>query len=78
MPQVEKIFGMVLRELRQGKGFSQENLGFEAGFHRTYVSQLERGQKSPSLNAVFRLAAALKINPSAFIAKVEQRVGKVA
>jgi transcriptional regulator with XRE-family HTH domain len=67
----EKAFGRVLRELRRDRGISQEELGFESGYHRTYVGLLERGQKSPSLRAVFRLAAALRVKPSQMVEQVE-------
>ena len=54
----------MLRRLRQGRGLSQEALGFESGYHRTYISLLERGQKSPSLQKLFNLSKALKIAPA--------------
>jgi len=47
-------FGLVLRQLRQNSGLSQEQLGFESGYHRTYISMLERGKKSPSLQTIFK------------------------
>jgi len=36
----EKAFGKVLREIRQEHSLSQEDLGFESGYHRTYISLL--------------------------------------
>jgi len=65
-----KAFGVVLRRLRQERGISQEGLGFESGYHRTYISLLERGQKSPSLQTIFRLANSLKIHPAELIREV--------
>lgn len=70
---LEKVFGQILRDLRQKRGLSQEQLGFESGYHRTYVSLLERGLKSPSLEAIFRIAMALKVKPSIMIQQVEIR-----
>jgi transcriptional regulator with XRE-family HTH domain len=69
--EIERSFGQVLRKLREDRGLSQEELGFESGYHRTYISQLERGQKSPSLQTVFQLAKALRLRTSEFIAAVE-------
>jgi len=66
-------FGGVLRRLRQERGLSQEGLGFESGYHRTYIGLLERGLKSPSLQTIFNLANALKITPSALIRQVESK-----
>ena len=54
-----KAFGMVLRAARAEAGLSQERLAFKAGIHPTYLSQLERGVKSPTLDVVAGLAKAL-------------------
>jgi len=74
----EKAFGEVLREIRQKHSLSQEELGFESGYHRTYVSLLERGKKSPSLNTVFQLATALGLLPSEILRRTEGRVRQVS
>ena len=71
---LERLFGRMLQELRTERGLSQEKLGFESNYHRTYISQLERGQKNPSLKAIFRLAEALGIRPSEMIRRIESRV----
>jgi len=70
---LEKIFGQVLRELRQEQGYSQEQLGFRSSYHRTYISLLERGLKSPTLNTLFDLAQALHSSPLEIIRRVEIR-----
>ncbi len=70
---LERLFGRILRELRSERGLSQEELGFESNYHRTYISQLERGQKNPSLKAIFRLARVLGIRPSEMIRTIESR-----
>lgn len=69
----EFSFGLVLKELRQASGLSQEELAFKAGLHRTYISQLERGEKSPSLKTLQRLAKALGIKPSDILLKAEKK-----
>ena len=58
---LEKAFGHALRQLRQERGLSQEALGFQSGYHRTYISLLERGLKSPSLRTLFHLAEVLGV-----------------
>jgi transcriptional regulator with XRE-family HTH domain len=73
---LERVFGQVLQELRQESGLSQEQLGFESGYHRTYISLLERGKRSPSLKTIFQLSKALKVNPSYMLGRVETRSGK--
>ena len=72
---LERLFGQILREYRENSGLSQEKLGFESDYHRTYISQLERGQKNPSLKAIFRLAEALGVKPSQMVRHVEERTG---
>jgi transcriptional regulator with XRE-family HTH domain len=69
---IEEAFGLTLQELRKARKISQEALGFESGYHRTYISQLERGRKSPSLKTIFQLAAALKASPSEIVLGVER------
>ena len=72
----EKILGQILQEIRQERGLSQEQLGFESGYHRTYISLLERGMKSPSLNTILRLSMALKVPASEILRGVEARMPK--
>jgi len=52
-----------MKALRKAKGWSQEELGDRAaGMHRTYISQLERVIKTPSIIAVDRIALALGVS----------------
>lgn len=71
---IEKAVGQELRLCRTNKGMSQEKLGFEASLHRTYISLIERGIKSPTLNAVFRICDALEISPETFLRNVSLRL----
>ena len=68
---LEISFGRVLQQLRRERGLSQEELGFRSGYHRTYISLLERGLKSPSLSTIFQLAEALEVDPSQMILSVQ-------
>ena len=68
---VAKLFGQALRQLRLERGMSQEELGFASGYHRTYISLLERGKKSPSLQTIFQLAKALNVEPSQMVERVQ-------
>lgn len=57
-------FGARIRELRQGKGFTQEGFADRCGFARTYMSRVETGGANPSLDAIHTLAAALGVGLS--------------
>ena len=68
---LEKIFGVILRDIRKERGLSQETLAFESGYHPTYIGQMERGQKSPSLRTIMNLAGALDTPGSEMLRRVE-------
>jgi transcriptional regulator with XRE-family HTH domain len=68
-------FGLVLRVLREQSGDSQDSFAHRTGYHRNYVGQLERGEKSPSLSALFNLSKALGLRPSQLLERVEERLG---
>lgn len=68
---LRRRFGLAVRRRREAAGVSQEDLAFEAGIHRTYVSMLERGEANPSLDVIERLAGALRTSVSALFLEVE-------
>lgn len=59
-----------LRILRNQKGLSQEELAFQAGINRNYVGQIERKEKSPTVDMIEKLATALDIEPIEIFSKV--------
>ncbi|MEK6632858.1 MAG: helix-turn-helix transcriptional regulator [Nitrospirota bacterium] len=69
----EALLGKEIARLRKRNGLSQEELGFRADVHRTYISQLERGLKSPTLSVILKLSHALKASASRLVATVERR-----
>jgi XRE family transcriptional regulator, regulator of sulfur utilization len=58
------MFGEVVRGVRKGHAWTQEDLAERAGLTTTYVGQVERGDKVPSLTVVLKLALALEVTPS--------------
>lgn len=62
MEDIRIRFGKNLRKLREDKGLTQEGLADLAGLHFTYIGQIERGRRNPSLINLERLAKALKID----------------
>lgn len=57
------LLGENVRRYRKLKGMTQEQLALEAEMERSYVSDLERGTRNPSVRALGRLAEALQIEP---------------
>tara|TARA_R110002033_G_scaffold43092_1_gene84559 strand:- start:2144 stop:2356 length:213 start_codon:yes stop_codon:yes gene_type:complete len=49
-------FGSKVRQLRNEKGWSQEELSFKSGFHRTYIGMIERAERNISLKNIARIA----------------------
>ncbi len=72
----EQAFARVLREVRKERGVSQEQLGFDSGYHRTYVGMLERGLMNPSLKTILSIAAALGVPAGDLVGRVETVLGK--
>jgi transcriptional regulator with XRE-family HTH domain len=56
---IRRLVGLNVQRLRREKGWSQEDLAFESGLHRTYVSGIERGKRNPTVVILARLAKAL-------------------
>jgi len=61
---IDKDFSVVLRRLRIENNLTQEELAERTGLHRTYISQLERGLKSPSLRTIDAVSGVLQIEIS--------------
>ena len=61
------LLGANVRHHRKLKGMSQEQLALEAGMERSYVSDLERGTRNPSVRALGRLAEALGVAPQSLL-----------
>jgi len=64
-------FGDAVRNLRQERGISQEELGHRSGLHRNHVGEIERGEISPTLDSAQLIAKALAIRLSELIALAE-------
>lgn len=58
---INKKFGKKLSLLRRDQSLSQEDLAYKCGLHRTYIGALERGEKSPTLKTIEKIAAGLNI-----------------
>lgn len=65
--------GEELRKSRTAAGLTQEELAFKADVSRNYVSQLELGEKSPTVHVLLRICKAIGIRASTVIARIERR-----
>ena len=57
-------FGKRVAQLRKEAGLSQEQFAYECEVDRTYIGTIERGEKSPTLNTIAKIAKAFKISKS--------------
>ena len=71
-----KAFGQALRARREALNLSQEELAFRSEVHRTYISELERGIKNPSMTTLEKLAVALGTTKTAMVRETERREGR--
>jgi transcriptional regulator with XRE-family HTH domain len=68
-------FGRALREFREQKGLSQEQLAEAAGLDRSFISLVERGIQSPNIVVLLRIAEVLKVPATNLIAHMEEIMG---
>jgi transcriptional regulator with XRE-family HTH domain len=67
------VFATNLRRIRHAKGFSQDDLAYEAGISRSYLSQLEKGAFHASLKIIGRLASVLRVEPAEFLLRPRRK-----
>ncbi|MFS0864557.1 helix-turn-helix domain-containing protein [Fredinandcohnia sp. 179-A 10B2 NHS] len=67
-----EVVGHRIRRLRNEKKWSQQKLAEEAGISETYMGEIERAEKSASLDVLVRIANALNIPTSHLLSKAEE------
>jgi len=70
----KKVLAWNLRRLRLSVGISQEELASRSGLHRTYISSVERAQRNISIENLFSLAEALKIQPAELLKPIREEL----
>jgi transcriptional regulator with XRE-family HTH domain len=65
-PPHRRIIGEAIRNHRKAAGFSQEILAEKADLHRNYIGEVERGEKTISVDALMRVASALRVSVHEF------------
>ena len=61
MSIISKIIGDKIRNMRKQQGWSQEELAHRAGIHPSHMGQIERGEKSPTVDSIEKIVVALGI-----------------
>jgi transcriptional regulator with XRE-family HTH domain len=68
-----KCFGASVQKLRFGLGISQETLAERADLHRTYIADIERGARNPTLLTIKKLAKGLGVSAADLLSEVKCR-----
>lgn len=67
MAAIQTRLGKNVARLRRERGLSQEAFADHAQIHRTYISDIERGARNPTIEVVAKIANALGVKPGALL-----------
>lgn len=70
------LVGKVIADFRKQKGVSQEVLSGLADIGRSHMSAIERGERKPTLETLYRICTALDIKMSIVVKKIEEEIEK--
>ncbi len=71
MGNMSAYIGKRIRNYRNQLNFSQEELAERCGLHPTYIGQLERGEKNPTIETIGKISAALNVSMSTLFEKLD-------
>ena len=74
--KIQEKFGLTISQLRKEKGVSQEKFALDAGIDRTYISDIEKGNRNVSLSMIEKLANYFQISVSDLFVKIENNEAK--
>lgn len=63
------ILARNMRRLRKERDWSQEELAFQSGVHRTYLSGVERSERNIGIDNIEKIAKALRVTPDELLKK---------
>ena len=69
-----RIVGEVIAQFRKHKGMTQEVLSGLSDIGRTHLSAIERGERKPTLETLYRISCALGISMSQIVTAIEQEI----
>lgn len=61
--ELQKLFGLNVRRVREERGWTQEELARRAGINRSYLGGVERGKRRVAMENIARIAQALDVFP---------------
>ena len=70
------IVGQVIQRFREERKMSQELVSGLAGIGRTHLSAIERGERKPTLETLYKIGEALGVKPSVIMAEIEKELDK--
>jgi transcriptional regulator with XRE-family HTH domain len=73
---IDRAFRLVLRELRDAKGWTQGDLAAASGYRQSFISNIENGHQTPRITVVFDLLEALGKRPDLYMRAVMKKVEK--
>jgi len=68
------IVGEVIAKIRKSKGLSQEVLSGLSDIGRTHLSAIERGERKPTIETLYRISCALNMKMSDIVAEIEKKL----
>ena len=72
IPQHRKLLGAAVREHRKKSGLTQEKLAERADLHPNYVGEVERGEKTISVDALLRIAGAMRVGLCDLVREIDR------
>lgn len=73
---IRKLLGLNIRTFRRARSFTQEALAEMVDVSGSYVGYLERGEKSPSLDVLVKIAEVLNVNPAALLTSPDDSLNR--
>ncbi|MFT4111307.1 helix-turn-helix domain-containing protein [Silvibacterium sp.] len=71
---LQMAIAAALAKARIRRKFTQEELGYRAGYDPVYINMLERARRYPSMRAVFNICEALGTTPSALMEDIQEQI----
>jgi len=73
--QYREAFGKAIREHRNNQGLTQQALADKSKIHRTYISDIERGERNLSIDSMVAICDGLELTPASVLMNAESKYG---